>query len=79
MAKIESLVQDIVYVTTNGKHRTSKHVLLSLCVKRKTGSKDVITWLNRSGHGVSMTRYLCFFIKLLKILLLDKNIRCSFT
>ena len=50
---IRSLCQDIIYNSTNGRHRTSKHVLFSLCVKRKTGSKDMVKWLNKFGHGIS--------------------------
>ncbi len=39
--RIFSIGQDIVYSIKNGKDRTMKHVLLSLCTKRKTGSKQV--------------------------------------
>ena len=52
-ALIESLCQDLIYSSTGGKYRTKKHVYLSLCVKRKTGSKAVIRWLNQLGHGIS--------------------------
>jgi hypothetical protein len=62
-----SMVQDIIYNVTNGKHRTSKHVLLSLCVKRKTGSKQMINWLNRFGHGISYDEVKHIFLKLLNI------------
>ena len=27
--------------------------MFSLCAKRKTGSKQLISWLNRFGHGIS--------------------------
>ena len=50
---IHSLIQDIIYNVTNGNHRTAKHVIFSLCAKRKTGSKQLISWLNRFGHGIS--------------------------
>ncbi len=50
---IDSFGQDIIYAATNGAHRTEKHTLLPLCTKRKTGSKDMLQWLNRSGHGIS--------------------------
>ena len=30
-----------------------KHVELGLCTKRKTGSRKLITWLNRLGHSIS--------------------------
>ena len=50
---ISSICQDIIYTSTNGKHRCSKHVLLSFTTKRKTGSKLMIRWLNSLGHGIS--------------------------
>eukprot|EP00112_Aurelia_sp_Birch-Aquarium-sp1_P026952 Seg990.3 transcript_id=Seg990.3/GoldUCD/mRNA.D3Y31 product="hypothetical protein" protein_id=Seg990.3/GoldUCD/D3Y31 len=52
-AKIDSIGQDIIYCIKNGKSRTLKHTLLSLCCKRKTGSRQVVKWLNRFGHGIS--------------------------
>ena len=52
-AIINSIGQDIIYNVTNAKHKTSKHVLLSLCTKRRTGSKRLINWLNKFGHGIS--------------------------
>ena len=51
--KIDSIGQDIIYCIKNGKSRTLKHTLLSLCCKRKTGSRQVVKWLNRFGHGIS--------------------------
>ena len=51
--RINSICQDIIYTATNAKHRCSKHVNLALSVKRKTGSKHMITWLNKLGHGIS--------------------------
>ncbi len=51
--KIQSLGQDILYSIKNGKDRTIKHVLLALCTKRKTGSKQLIKWLNNFGHCIS--------------------------
>lgn len=50
---IQSFGQDLIYTISNGKTRTKKHVLLSFAIKRKTGSKDVIKWVNRFGHGIS--------------------------
>ena len=32
---------------------TVKHVALGFCTKRKTGSKELITWLNCLGHSIS--------------------------
>ena len=51
--RINSICQEIIYSATNAKHRCSKHVNLALSVKRKTGSKHMITWLTKLGHGIS--------------------------
>ncbi len=58
--KIDPLGMDIIYCVNNGSERTTKHVLVSLQVKRKTGSKEVVNWLNKLGHGISYdkVRYL---------------------
>jgi len=53
VASISSIYQDIIYCSSNTRKRTKKHVYLSLCVKRKTGSKEVLTSSNRLGHGIS--------------------------
>ena len=50
---VEGLAQDIIFRIQNGRHKPLKHILLSLCTKRKTGSKQVIQWLNKLGHGIS--------------------------
>lgn len=52
-SQVLSIGQDIIFCIGNGRKRTSKHVLLSLCTKRKTGSKHIVYWLNRLGHGIS--------------------------
>ena len=52
-ASVNSLGQDIIFKVTNGRQKPLKHVLLSLSTKRKTGSKQMIKWLNRLGHGIS--------------------------
>lgn len=51
--RIDAICQDIIYVATNGNHRCSKHVTLALSTKRKTGSKEMVTWLNKYGSGIS--------------------------
>ena len=48
-----SIGQDVIYSLLRGRKRTKKHVALALCLKRKTGSKDILTWLNRLGHCIS--------------------------
>ena len=54
--KTNSFLQNkpaIVYNVINTKHRTSKHALLSICIKRRTGSKKMIRWLNMFGYAIS--------------------------
>eukprot|EP00794_Sanderia_malayensis_P021368 gene21368-23448_t len=51
--RISSIAQDIIYSVKNGKDRTMKQVLLSLCTKRKTGLKQLVRWLNKFGHSIS--------------------------
>eukprot|EP00112_Aurelia_sp_Birch-Aquarium-sp1_P003504 Seg1392.2 transcript_id=Seg1392.2/GoldUCD/mRNA.D3Y31 product="hypothetical protein" protein_id=Seg1392.2/GoldUCD/D3Y31 len=51
--RIQTIGQDIVYSIKNGKDCTMKHVLLWLSGKRKTGSRQVLHWLNKFGHGIS--------------------------
>ena len=50
---LTSIGQDLIYNVTNTKYRTSKHTLLSICTKRRTGSKKMIRWLNMFGHDIS--------------------------
>ena len=50
---IKSIAHDIIYSVSNKKHRTMKHTLFPLCIKRKTGSKEMVQWVNRFGHGMS--------------------------
>ena len=50
---VSSIGQDLIYHANNGRKKTSKHATLSFCIKRKTGSKIVINWTNKFGHGVS--------------------------
>ena len=47
-----SLDQDIIYVT-RGKLKTAKHTQPGVFVKRKTGSRLLIDYLNRLGHTIS--------------------------
>ena len=53
-----SLAQDLLYNVSNGRQKTPKHVSLPLAVKNLTGSKEVITLLNRYGHGMSYDQVL---------------------
>ena len=50
---VSSIGQDLIYHANNGWKKTSKHATFSFSIKRKTGSKIVINWTNKFGHGVS--------------------------
>ena len=50
---VSSIGQDLIYHTNNGQKHTSKHTKFSFLIKRKTGSKQVIGWTNKYGHGIS--------------------------
>ncbi len=51
--KIIMLAQDILHCSSHGKIKTPKHVSLGVAVRHLTGSKDLITLLNRMGHSSS--------------------------
>jgi len=42
-----------MYNVSMARIKTIKHVQLALYIKRKTGSKDIVTLLNRMGHCIS--------------------------
>ena len=50
---ISSLAQDLTYNASFGRKKVQKHVQLGVCVKRMSGSVDLIRWLNCLGHTVS--------------------------
>ena len=50
---IMSVAQDVVHITTQGCVRTPKHFMLPLFVKHLTRSSQLVTMLNRLGHGYS--------------------------
>ena len=50
---IYSLAQDIIYSVRNGKVKTPKSILLPTMVKTLTNNTEIISSLNRLGHGVS--------------------------
>ncbi len=50
---ISSSCEDVIYNITNGSIKPSKHCLLGLGLKSMTGSKKVITTLNKYGHSIS--------------------------
>ena len=56
--QIHSIAQDICYVAPNGEWVMPKHILLPITVRHLTGSAELVTILNRFGHGQSYTRTL---------------------
>ena len=53
-----SFAEDLCYAVTNGDWAMPKHLTLPMTVRHLTGSAEVITILNRYGHGQSYTRTL---------------------
>jgi len=51
-----SIAQDLIYCVSRGRVKTPKHISLPLTVKSLTGNAEVITLLNRFGHGLSYTQ-----------------------
>lgn len=48
-----SLCQDLIHSVSRGRIKTPKHVVLPMTVKSLTGNVELITVLNRFGHGLS--------------------------
>ena len=55
---IDSIGQDIVFNATSGKAKTVKHIQLRMFLKRKTGSKEIVTCMNRLGHSLCYSELL---------------------
>lgn len=53
---ILSIAQDIIYSVHRGRLKTPKHVVLPMTVKSLTGNAELITILNRYGHGISFSQ-----------------------
>ena len=68
-----SLAQDLLNYVRNGMQKTSKHVSLPLALKNLTSSKEVITLLNRYGHGISYYQVLDMEMRLVENLLEGKE------
>jgi len=47
------LAQDIVHCASHGRIKMPKHVSLAMSVRHLTGSKQLVTILNRMGHCAS--------------------------
>ena len=50
---VRSFTQDLIFSTYRGKRKTQKHTELGLVLKRKTGSKQIVSLLNKFGHCIS--------------------------
>ena len=51
--KVSSIAQGIIYATTNGMHKTPKSVVLSMALRKVSGSKTLMKILGRFGHTMS--------------------------
>lgn len=51
-----SLAQDLIHCVGRGRIKTPKHVTLPFTVKSLTGNAELITILNRFGHGLSYSK-----------------------
>ena len=53
--RIDSLLDDMVFIATHGKIKPGKHITMGLSVKSMTGCVKLITILNRLGCSISST------------------------
>ena len=51
--RIKSIGQDLVFSTTSGIKKPSKHLQLGLAIKSLTGSRKAVEILNRMGHFIN--------------------------
>ena len=51
--RITSISEDVVFVATSGRRRPAKHSQIGMAIKSLTGSKKVVTMLNRLGHCIN--------------------------
>ncbi|XP_065682965.1 uncharacterized protein LOC124816300 [Hydra vulgaris] len=51
--KVLSLIQDCIYISSNGRKQTPKSVALSMATRQITGSKELIKILSGFGHCIS--------------------------
>ncbi|XP_078353866.1 uncharacterized protein LOC144638547 [Oculina patagonica] len=51
-----SLSQDVIHSVSRGRIKTPKHIVLPMTVKSLTGNVELITILNRFGHGLSYSQ-----------------------
>ena len=51
--QVKSYCEDIVYGVHNGKIKTSKHIMLGMCLKSLISSRKIIDIIHRYGHCIS--------------------------
>lgn len=51
--RIQSISEDVIFATTSGRKKPSKHLKVGLAIKSITGSKKFIEVMNRLGHSAS--------------------------
>ena len=52
--KIESLCQGIIYIlSSKGKIKSAKHLILGLSIKSLISNKKIVTVLNKYGHSIA--------------------------
>lgn len=51
----KSYAEDLIYATSHGKIKPSKHISLGMALKGLTNSKKIINILNKYGHCCSYT------------------------
>ena len=55
---VSSLAPDIMYCASKGNVKSPKHILLPSAIRSLTGTVELISMLNRLGHGVSYSKLL---------------------
>jgi hypothetical protein len=56
---ILSIGQDMLHAVSHGEVHTPKHISLAMTVNHLTGSKQIVTLLNRLGHTISYDELQC--------------------
>ena len=54
--QVLSMAQDLLYCTRGGRVKTPKHVLLPLTVQHLTKNTELLTLINKFGHGMSRSQ-----------------------
>ena len=48
--------EDALFIVRNGRVMPRKHILLSMLIKSLTGSREILTVLNKFGYGISYSK-----------------------